>query len=54
LGCINKTKHPNNNKERRLEWAGHVERMSDDKIVKKIFLGERDWKGKHEDRNKSG
>jgi hypothetical protein len=26
-------------KVRRLEWAGHLERMSDDKTVKKVFLG---------------
>jgi hypothetical protein len=29
-------------KVRRLEWAGHVVRMSDDRTVKKIFLGKPD------------
>jgi hypothetical protein len=29
-------------KERRLEWAGHVVRMSDNRIVKKVFLGKPD------------
>jgi hypothetical protein len=27
-------------KVRRLEWAGHVVRMSDDRTVKKVFLGQ--------------
>jgi hypothetical protein len=26
-------------KVRRLEWAGHVVRMSDDRTVKKVFVG---------------
>jgi hypothetical protein len=29
-------------KVRRLEWAGHVVRMSDDRTVKKVFLGKPD------------
>jgi hypothetical protein len=31
---------------KRPEWAGHVERMSDDRTVKKVFLGEIRWKKK--------
>jgi hypothetical protein len=31
-------------KVRRLEWAGHLVRMSDDRTVKKMFLGETRWK----------
>jgi hypothetical protein len=27
---------------RRLEWAGHLVRMSDDRTVKKVFLGKPD------------
>jgi hypothetical protein len=27
-------------KARRLEWAGHAVRMSDDRCIKKIFLGD--------------
>jgi hypothetical protein len=30
----------------RLEWAGHLERMSDDKTVKKVFLGKPDGRRK--------
>jgi hypothetical protein len=33
-------------KSRRLEWAGHAVRMSDDRCIKKIFLGETKWKKK--------
>jgi hypothetical protein len=29
---------------RRLEWAGHLERMSDDRIVKKVCVGKPDGK----------
>jgi hypothetical protein len=29
-------------KVRRLEWAGHLVRMSDDRTVKKVFLGKPD------------
>jgi hypothetical protein len=29
-------------KVRRLEWAGHLVRMSDNRIVKKVFLGKPD------------
>ena len=29
-------------KVRRLEWAGHVERLPDDRTVKKGFLGKPD------------
>jgi hypothetical protein len=35
-------------KVRRLEWAGHVVRMSDDRTVKKVFMG------KPEGRRKAG
>jgi len=31
---------------RRPEWAGHVERMSDDRTVKKVFLGKPDGRTK--------
>jgi hypothetical protein len=31
---------------RRLEWAGHVVRMSDDRTVKKVFLGKPDGRRK--------
>jgi hypothetical protein len=27
----------------RTEWAGHLVRMSDDRTVKKVFLGETRW-----------
>jgi len=33
-------------KARRLEWAGHAVRMSDDRCIKKIFLEETRWKKK--------
>jgi hypothetical protein len=33
-------------KARRLEWAGHLVRMSDDRTVKKVFLGEPDGRRK--------
>jgi hypothetical protein len=29
-----------------LEWAGHVVRMSDDRTVKKVFLGKPDGRRK--------
>jgi hypothetical protein len=31
-----------NNKVRRLEWAGHLVRMSDDRTVKKVVPGKPD------------
>jgi hypothetical protein len=33
-------------KVRRLEWAGHVVRMSDDRTVNKVFLGKPDGRRK--------
>ena len=33
-------------KVRRLEWAGHLVRMSDDRTVKKVFLGKLDGRRK--------
>ena len=33
-------------KVRRLEWAGHVVRMSDDRTVKKVFVGKPDGRRK--------
>jgi len=33
-------------KARGLEWAGHAVRMSDERCIKKIFLGETRWKKK--------
>jgi hypothetical protein len=33
-------------KVRRLEWAGHLLRMCDDSIVKKVFLGKPDGRRK--------
>jgi hypothetical protein len=33
-------------KVRRLEWAGHVVRLSDDRTVKKVFLGKPDGRRK--------
>jgi hypothetical protein len=30
----------------RSEWAGHVERISDDRTVKKVFLGKPDGRRK--------
>jgi hypothetical protein len=33
-------------KVRRLEWAGHLVRMSDDRTVKKVFLGKPDGRRK--------
>jgi hypothetical protein len=33
-------------KVRRLEWAGHLVRMSDDKTVKKVFVGKPDGRRK--------
>jgi len=35
-----KTKHCNNNKSKRLDWAGHVVRIADDRTVKKRISGE--------------
>jgi hypothetical protein len=35
-----------------LDWSVHVVRMSDDRIVKKVFLGENHTEeGKEEDKN---
>jgi hypothetical protein len=31
---------------RRLEWAGHLVRMSDDRTVKKVYLGKPDGRRK--------
>jgi hypothetical protein len=33
-------------KVKRLEWAGHLVRMSDDRTVKKVFLGKPDGRRK--------
>jgi hypothetical protein len=33
------------------EWTGHVERMSDDGTVKKVFLGKSDGRKKQGDQN---
>jgi hypothetical protein len=33
-------------KVRKLEWTGHVVRMSDDRTVKKVFVGKPDGKRK--------
>jgi hypothetical protein len=33
-------------KVRRLQWAGHLERMSDDRAVKKLFRGKPDGRRK--------
>ena len=33
-------------KVRRIEWAGHVIRMSDDRTVKKVFMGKPDARRK--------
>jgi hypothetical protein len=38
-------------KVRRLEWAGHLVRMSDDRTVKKVFLGKPDGRKEQEDQN---
>jgi hypothetical protein len=38
-------------KVRRLEWAGHVVRMSDDRAVKTEFVGKPDGRKKQEDQN---
>jgi predicted acetyltransferase len=35
-GYVKKTKPCNNNK--RLEWAGHIVRISDDRTIKNVFL----------------
>jgi len=33
-------------KVERLEWAGHVVRIADDRVVKKVFLGKLDFRRK--------
>jgi hypothetical protein len=38
-------------KVRRLQWAGHVVRMSDDRTVKKVFVGNLMEEEKQEDQN---
>jgi hypothetical protein len=35
----------------RLEWAGHVVRMSDDRTVKKVFVGNQMEEEKQQDQN---
>jgi hypothetical protein len=44
--CTEKTKYCKTIKVKRLEWAGHVVRMSDDRTVKKVFLGKSDGRRK--------
>ena len=36
---------------RRLEWAGHPGRMSDDRNIKKVFLGNQMEEEKQENQN---
>ena len=38
-------------KVRKLEWAGHVVRMSDNRTVKKVFLGKAEEEEKQEDKH---
>jgi hypothetical protein len=38
-------------KVRRLEWAGHLVRMSDDRTIKTVFLGNQMEEEKQEDQN---
>jgi hypothetical protein len=38
-------------KVRRLEWAGQLVRISDDRTVKKVFMGKPDGRRKQEDQN---
>jgi hypothetical protein len=35
----------------RLEWTGHLVRMSDDRMKGKVFLRKMDGEEKHEDQN---